>query len=303
MALFKKEKQDEEVVVSRPPMGFEVIKREFSRDPLAIFSIIVLLGILAFVFVVPHFMPSDAGSVVDIFNRYSKPGENGFLLGSDDGGRDVLAQLIIGTRNSLTIGWSVTIITEIVAIALGLFSGYYGGKIDDIMMRIIDFILILPTLLLIIVIVTVMKTFDMWSLILILSALGWAGSVRFYRTYTLSEASKEYVKASKVMGTYDWKIMFKEVLPNLSSIIITSFTLGLASSIGLETGLSFLGFGLPSGTPSLGTLLSAARNADVIENKQWVWLPALVVTMIMMLSISYIGQAFKRAFSVKQRLG
>lgn len=126
---------------------------------------------------------------------------------------------------------------------------------------------------------------------------------RLFRTATLSEASKEYVSASKTIGTSDWKIMFGEVMPNLSSLIIAHLILGFAGSIGIETGLSFLGFGFPIGTPSLGTLIGTAKSADIIENKTWIWLPAVILVLVLMLTINYIGQALRRAADSRQRLG
>ncbi|MDO4432451.1 MAG: ABC transporter permease [Aerococcaceae bacterium] len=298
----KQETKTEEIV-SRPQSGLEIVTREFQKDPIAIVSLVLLVGIMLTVFIAPFFIDGDVGSKVDLFNRFTPPGEGGYILGADEGGRDVLAQLIIGARNSLVIGWSVTILSEIISVVYGLISGYYGGRVDDLMMRVVDFMLLLPHLLIIIVLVTLLKKVTMWHLIGIFVLFGWARGVRFYRTSILSEASKEYVKASKTMGSYDFNIMFTQVLPNISSLIVTSGILGLAGSIGMETGLSFLGFGLPVGTPSLGTLLSSARSADIIQNRWWLWVPALVLTMVMMLSISYIGQAVKRAFNSKQRLG
>lgn len=286
-----------------PPMGFEVIRREFVKDKLAIFSLIVFVTILLIAFIGSMVVDQDAATTVDLFSRYAKPGEKGFILGADEGGRDVLSLLIIGTRNSVFIGFAVTIITSVISIALGVMAGYYGGLVEDIMMRIVDFIIILPPMVLIIVIVTIVRRFDMWSLIMILSALGWAGGVRLFRTSALSEASKDYISASKTMGTPDWKIMYLELMPNLSSLIITNLTLSLSGNIGIETGLTFLGFGLPPSTPSLGTLIATASNPDVIQNKVWVWLPAVFVILILMLSINYMGQAFQRVADARQRIG
>lgn len=288
---------------SLPPMGFEVIRREFKRDKIAMAALIILVAILVFIFIAPFFMDIEEATKVNIFNRFTPPGQDGYLLGSDEGGRDILAQLIVGARNSIIIGWSVTMITSAIGIAIGIFSGYHGGLIDDITMRIIDFIMVLPTFIIIIVITTIITKYDMWTLIWVISLFGWASVARLFRTATLSEASKEYVSASKTMGTSDWKIMFGEVMPNLSSLIIAHLTLGFAGSIGIETGLSFLGFGLPIGTPSLGTLIGTAKSADIIENKTWVWLPAVILVLILMLTINYIGQALRRAADSRQRLG
>ncbi|WP_313793598.1 ABC transporter permease [Fundicoccus culcitae] len=288
---------------SDPPMGFEVIRREFMKDKVALGAVFVLAVIVIAAFVVPYFIDLEEATRVDIFNRFSPPGVNGHILGTDEGGRDVLAQLIVGTRNSLFIGWMITIITGIVGITLGIISGYYGGLIDDILMRIVDFLMVLPTTMIIIVVVTIVKRFNTWTLIWVISIFGWTSITRLIRTATLSEASKDYVSASKTLGTHDWKIMFFEVMPNLSSLIITNLTLSFAGNIGIETGLSFLGFGLPVGTPSLGTLIGYANSPDVIENKTWVWLPAVLLVLVMMLCVNYIGQAFKRAADSRQRLG
>ncbi|UUX35537.1 ABC transporter permease [Fundicoccus culcitae] len=284
-------------------MGFEVIRREFMKDKVALGAVFVLAVIVIAAFVVPYFIDLEEATRVDIFNRFSPPGVNGHILGTDEGGRDVLAQLIVGTRNSLFIGWMITIITGIVGITLGIISGYYGGLIDDILMRIVDFLMVLPTTMIIIVVVTIVKRFNTWTLIWVISIFGWTSITRLIRTATLSEASKDYVSASKTLGTHDWKIMFFEVMPNLSSLIITNLTLSFAGNIGIETGLSFLGFGLPVGTPSLGTLIGYANSPDVIENKTWVWLPAVLLVLVMMLCVNYIGQAFKRAADSRQRLG
>lgn len=293
--------QDQETSV--PPLGFEVIRREFMRDKLAIFALVLLISIILISVLSPYFIDVSAGMKVSIFDRFLKPGVDGHILGTDEGGRDVFTMLISGTQNTLFIGWSVTIITAVVGIALGVISGYYGGVVDDVMMRIVDFIMVLPTFMFTIVMITIVEGFSMWKLILIISVFGWPGTTRLFRTATLSEAAKDYISASKTMGTRDWKIILFELLPNLSSMMITNLTLSFAGNIGIETGLSYLGFGLPVGTPSIGTLIGYANNPDVIENKTWVWLPAVILVLILMLCVNYIGQTLQRAADARQRRG
>lgn len=286
-----------------PPVGFEVIRREFVKDKIAMTALIILAALVLTVIFASFFIDLDEATRVDIFSRFTPPGEDGYILGSDEGGRDVFALLIVGARNSLFIGWSITVLTAIIGLVTGIISGYYGGIVDDIMMRIVDFVMVLPQLMIIIVVVTIMRTFNAFTLIWVLTAFAWVSQTRLFRTATLSEASKDYISASKTLGTRDWKVMFVELMPNLSSLIITNLTLSFAANIGIETGLSFLGFGLPVGTPSLGTLIGYANNPDVIENKTWVWLPAVILILIMMLCINYIGQAMQRAADSKQRRG
>lgn len=292
-----------ESTVSTPPTGFQVIVREFLKDRIALAALIILTLIFLFIYIGPFFINEATALKVNILQRYKAPGVNGFLLGSDEGGRDVFAMLVIGARNSVTIGFTITILTCIIGIIVGLISGYYGKWVDTTLMRIVDFIMILPTLMIIIVFVTVIPNYTLFHFILIMTLFYWVGSARLFRTRTLQEASLDYVNASKTLGSSDLQIMFREILPNISSLIIVNLILRLAGNIGIETGLTYLGFGLPYTTPSLGTLISAAKTQDIIENKMWVWLPATILILVMMLCINYIGQAFQRAADARQRLG
>ena len=292
-----------ESTVSTPPTGFQVIVREFLKDKIALAALIILTLIFLFIYIGPFFINEATALKVNILQRYKAPGVNGFLLGSDEGGRDVFAMLVIGARNSVTIGFTITILTCIIGIIVGLISGYYGKWVDTTLMRIVDFIMILPTLMIIIVFVTVIPNYTLFHFILIMTSFYWVGSARLFRTRTLQEASLDYVNASKTLGSSDLQIMFREILPNISSLIIVNLILRLAGNIGIETGLTYLGFGLPYTTPSLGTLISAAKTQDIIENKMWVWLPATILILVMMLCINYIGQAFQRAADARQRLG
>lgn len=293
---------------SLPPMGFEVIKREFMKDKLALLSLIVFILILLFLYVAPFFLNLESATKVQIFNRYMAPGSvadtgHTYLLGADEGGRDVLAQLILGGRNSITIALIVTALTMIIGLVVGIVSGYYGGRVDNFIMRLVDFVMIIPGFILFITLNTILKANTVLGISLTFSVIYWTSYARLFRTRTLSEASKDYINASKTMGTRDWKIMLTELLPNISSLIITQLVLSMAGNIGLETGLSYLGFGLPIGTPSLGTLIGTAKTADIIENKQWVWLPAALFILVLMLCINYIGQALQRSTDARQRLG
>ena len=292
-----------ESTVSTPPTGFQVIVREFLKDRIALAALIILTLIFLFIFIGPFFINEATALKVNILQRYKAPGVNGYLLGSDEGGRDVFAMLVIGARNSVTIGFTITILTCIIGIIVGLISGYYGKWVDTTLMRIVDFIMILPTLMIIIVFVTVIPNYTLFHFIIIMTLFFWVGSARLFRTRTLQEASLDYVNASKTLGSSDLQIMFREILPNISSLIIVNLILRLAGNIGIETGLTYLGFGLPYTTPSLGTLISAAKTQDIIENKMWVWLPATILILVMMLCINYIGQAFQRAADARQRLG
>lgn len=290
-----------QMTASKPPMGFSVIAREFARDKAALISLALLIAILLFVFIGAALLDQSQVMRVSLLDQYAPPGED-FLLGADSGGRDIFGQLVIGAKNSILIGLGVTAITSILGVAIGMIAGYYGGLVDNIIMRIIDFINVLPTTMIIIVFITIFSN-SVRNFVFVMSAFYWISHARLIRSKALSESRRDYVSASKTMGTSSLKIMFGEVMPNLSSLIIVNVTLNFAANIGIETGLTYLGFGLPTSTPSLGTLVSYATSPDILENRTWVWLPASLLILVVMLCINYVGQALKRAADSKQRLG
>lgn len=288
---------------SSPPTGIQVILREFKKDKLALGSFIFIVLLMVAVLVLSFVIDQAAVMKIQLLERFTEPGVNGYVLGADEAGRDMFGQLIIGAKNSILIAVAITIIANFVGIALGIIMGYYGGFIDNFFMRIIDFFITLPTTMIIIVVVTIIPSYGIMDLIFIIAAFQWMGTARLVRSKALSEARRDYISASKTMGTSDFAIMFKGLLPNLSSLLIVEVTLSFAGNVGIETGLSFLGFGLPPSTPSLGTLVSYAMNPIILSSKWWVWLPASILILVMMLGINYVGQALRRAADAKQRLG
>ena len=283
------------------PSFARTVWREIKHDKMAFISLLLLIVILITAYGSPLFIDQDQLARVNFLETWEEPsGEH--LLGTDDGGRDVFGQLLIGTRNSFTIGLSVTVIAGLFGLTVGLISGFFGGWVDNVIMRIIDFLLVLPSLMFIIVFIVIVPDYSILTFVLMMSAFAWFGKARLIRSKGLAERELDYINASKTLGTPSWKIMFFEMFPNLSSIVIVNMTLTLAGNIGLETSLTFLGFGLPASTPSLGTLIAFATNPDIVQNKWWVWLPAALLILVMMLCINYIGQAVKRASDARQRL-
>jgi peptide/nickel transport system permease protein len=297
-----KEKANKEQEVSAPPTGMQVVWREFKKDKVAMVSLIGLVVLIIGIFITAAFLDQKEVMMVRLRNMYAPPSAE-YWLGGDVGGRDIFGQLIIGAKNSLWIAIAITIITGVFGIFVGLVCGYFGGIIDNVFMRIIDFFITIPQLMIIIVFITVVPKFNVVTFIAIMSIFMWTGTARLIRSKALSESRRDYVNASKTLGTNDFLIIIKEIMPNLSSIIIVDMTLNFAGNIGIETGLSYLGFGLPSETPSLGTLVSFANNPLVLSTYWWVWLPASLLILILMLGINYVGQALRRAADSRQRLG
>ncbi len=301
----KKDKEQIEETKAEENRGFDVVVREFRKDKVARFSLYAVVIFTLFVFIASIFIDPKALNTVDILAKYDPPSFGNFMdwLGRDAGGRSVMGLLIVGSRNSISIGFAITIITTFVGLLVGLCMGYYGGAVDKIGMRIVDFIGILPTMLIIIAFVTIVPRYNVFSFIFIMSIFFWVGTARLVRSKALSESRRDYVSASKILGSSSLQIMFGGILPNISSIIIVDSTLALAGNIGIETSLSYLGFGLPASTPSLGTLISYASKPEIIQDKMYVWLPAALVILFLMLGINYAGRALKRASDARTRLG
>lgn len=283
--------------------NFAMIVREFKQDKGATFFLFLLLALILFIYVYAAFLNTKQVMHVDIINSYDHPGKDGHLLGTDQGGRDVLKYLVLGTRNSLDIGLAVTLIVEVIGIVFGLVAGYYGGLVDNIMMRFLDFMMLLPMLMLVIVIVSIIPNYSMLDFVLVVSAFLWVGTARLIRSKTLAEAQKEYVYAAMTSGSSAWKIMLTDILPNISSLIIVDLILSLTANIGIEVGLSFLGFGLPESVPSLGLMIGLAQDPDVMIGAPWVWIPASLLILVLCVGISYVGNVIRRAFDARQRLG
>lgn len=276
------------------------LKREFKKDQVAQFALILLALITIAIFIGALFVPRASFTDVNIMDQYLAPMTDGHIFGTDNGGKDIFALLLVAARNSLTIAFFVTVLILAIGTISGLVTGYFGGKFDLIFMRFIDFMTILPVMMIIIVLVTVVPNYNMWTLIVIMTLLGWFNTVRLIRARTLVETNRDYVRASKTSGTSNIKIIFREIFPNLSSLIIVEATLMFAGNIGLETSLSFLGFGLPASTPSLGTLINYATDPETMTARPWVWVPAAVVILLYTLLIMLIGQALRRVADQRQ---
>lgn len=283
------------------PSSTKILWNEFKADRPALIALIIVVGFILFVMIAPLFINSEKMMTTNIMAYLTPPLQDNFLLGADANGRSIGLQLIVGSRNSIGIAIGLTLISSTFGIAWGLISGYFGGYIDWGMQRVYDFMMMLPMTMMIIVLVTIIDNYNSISLTFIFSIFYWMGTSRLIRSRTLAETKKDYVAASITSGTSSLKIIFKEIMPNISSLIIVDTTLSFAENIGVETGLSYLGFGLPPKTPSLGTLIANANDPNNITQYWWTWLPAAVEIIILCLSISYIGQVVSRAANSSQR--
>jgi ABC-type dipeptide/oligopeptide/nickel transport system permease subunit len=230
-------------------------------------------------------------------------------------GRDLFARFVYGARPSLIVATSATVISTVIGVVVGLMTGFLGGWIDRVLSWVIDFVLSLPYLLVAIAVPAVLlavfvgaaegadpnqvATVRFYSLIMVLSFLGWASLARLIRGEVLSLREREFIAAARVLGVPTRRVLFKELLPNLVAPIVISVSLALPTYIVAEAGLTFLGVGLTEPTPSWGVTIAAAQNyyrADPL----YLWIPVLAIT-ILVLSLSLLGDSVRDAFDPRTR--
>jgi peptide/nickel transport system permease protein len=291
----------------RPPETMTTLAwRRFRRHPGALVGSVVLLVIIlsvTFAFLSPY-DPLES----DIKNRYQAPSlEHPF--GTDGLGRDLLTRCLYGGRVSLFVGFMVMVITLVIGVPVGAIAGFFGGWIDNILMRIIDAVLSLPSLLILILLSAILRSTELpfvnsnsvMTISVVIGILSWPTVARLVRAVFLTFREMEYVTAAQALGASDSRIMVGEILPNGFGPIIVEATLEVGYAIMEESGLSFLGFGIMPPTPSWGNLLNAARG-HLVEYPWLAIFPGLMI-FFTIISINYIGDGLRDALDPYKIIG
>ncbi len=273
--------------------------RRFRRHHLALFSTIVLGIIVAAALLAPLIAPY---SPTEIVGPFSGAPSKKFILGTDQIGRDVLTRLLYATRISLLVGVLSTVISTVIGVILGLVSGYFGGAIDMVIMRFTDMVMSFPYILLVLVAAAIFEP-GLWNIILILGFVDWPGIARLVRGNVLSLRETNFVKGNIVAGMPKRHILFSEILPNTIAPILVYATSVVALSMLDEAALSFLGMGVQPPTASLGNMLNGAQSLTVLTSKPWLWMPAGALIIILVMSISFIGDALRDALDPTSKAG
>lgn len=272
--------------------------RDFKKNKLAVICLSFLVIVTILCIAAPLLTSYDP---VKINIRFiNKPPSAEHLLGTDKGGRDIIARLLYGGRITLWICFSISVLVTAMGTLIGSVAAYFGGRIDSYLMRFTDFILTFPFLVFVIVLKAVFPDSGISILIFVISILGWGGVARLVRSKILSEKENEYILSAVSIGCKPSRVILKHLLPNVLSTIIVQAILVLAGMIAVETGLSFLGFGVPANIPSWGNMMSDAISPEVIRNQWWVWLPAGFFITATILAINFIGEGFKDAFNPRK---
>lgn len=231
-------------------------------------------------------------------------GNNGFLLGSDEFGRDLALRLLHGGRVSMTVGAVAVMISTFIGLLIGLISGFYGKWVDNLLMRFAEVISSFPFLPLAITLSSFLQgyltqTQKLMMIMIILGVISWPGLARLIRGQILAEREKDFVLAARALGIKSNVIILRHILPNIINIVIVSMTLSYAGSLLTEAGLSFLGFGVVPPSPSWGNMLNGAQQSSVIQLYWWRWILPAVCVLIAALSVNIVGDGLRDAMDPK----
>jgi peptide/nickel transport system permease protein len=284
----------------------------FCHSPMAIVSALlalaIVLGAVCAPLVAPH-NPFDLASLnlLDANNPpvWADGGSAQFLLGTDDQGRDILSAILYGSRISLLVGLASVLFSIVLGVSLGLISGYAGGRIDGVIMRIADVQLSFPAILIALLIDGIARGLmprdlqDRLSLYVLIFAIGISGWVQYARTVrgaTMVERNKEYVQAARLIGMRPFTILRRHILPNVLGPVLVIATIHLAVAIITEATLSFLGVGIPPTTPSLGTLIRIG-NSYLFSGEWWISIFPGVTLVLLALSVNLLGDWLRDALN------
>jgi peptide/nickel transport system permease protein len=280
---------------------------------LAALVTLMLVGAAVFApWIAPH-SPYDLSTVslLDAHNppAWLKGGDWSHVLGTDDQGRDLLSTMLYGTRASITIGLLSVLFALVLGVSLGLIAGYFGGRVDMVIMRIADVQLTFPAILTALIVDGVARIIfrthtsggaEFWILVMSIGLSYWVQYARTVRSSTLVERNKEYVQAARLIGLSRRAIMFRHVLPNVTGPVLVIATINLALAILTEATLSFLGVGLPPTQPSLGTLINIG-NRFLFSGEWWIVIFPGIVLASLVLAVNLLGDWLRDALNPKLR--
>lgn len=281
-----------------PERPLRRLARDFAKSPVAIAGFVVLVLIVLAALFAPLISPQNPYDLrsLSIMDSRLAPGETGFsgtthLLGTDGQGRDMFSAILYGLRISLGVGLVATTAALMIGLTLGLVAAWFGGRIDTLVMRLVDLHLSFPPILVALILLAVLGR-GVDKIVFALIIVQWATFARMARATALSERRREYVEAAELLGLGRARILFGHLLPNCLPPLMVLYTVEIASAIALEATLSFLGVGLPATQPSLG-LLIANGFRFVLSGQYWISLFPGIALLILIVAINLVGDRLR----------
>lgn len=258
---------------------------------------VIIVGLLVFVAIFAEYISVCDPYYQDLLNRLKPPSTKHFF-GTDELGRDVFSRMVYATRVSLSVGLISVSIATLIGSILGLISGYYGGWVDSLIMRLVDIMLCFPTFFLILLVIAFVKP-SIYNIMIIIGATSWPSLTRYVRAEVLKIKNLEFILSCKIAGLSSFRIIFVHILPNVLVPILVTFSLGVGSAILTESALSFLGLGVQPPQPSWGNILASGK--DYIHIAWWLSLFPGLAIFITVIGFNLLAESFRTIFSPKER--
>ncbi len=268
----------------------KLLQNKFALTGLTVITLLIVVALFAPV--ISPYAPSQQ----NVFERLQAPSLT-HVFGTDDLGRDVFTRMIFGARISLAVGFISVFIILIIGTFLGIISGYYGGKIDYIIMRFTDIVLCFPTFFLIILVIAFIEP-NIYNVMIVIGVTSWPGLARLVRAEVLSLKEREFILVSKMMAISNIKIFFLHILPNIISPLMVYSSLAIGGAILTESALSFLGLGVQPPMPSWGQILTSGK--DYIYMAWWLSLFPGIAILVTVLAFNLVGEAIRDIFDPKE---
>ncbi len=269
----------------------QIIWKRFKQNRLALAGFCVVSFLVLTALLAPIIAPFDPLDI-DIDNILSPPSTS-HPLGTDDLGRDILSRMIYGSRISLSVGCVAMGIALAIGVTIGSLAGYFGGRIDAILMRFVDIMLTFPTFFLILAVIAIVRNPNIYTIMIIIGITGWMDVARLVRAEFLTLKERDFVVAATTSGAGHLRIIFRHILPNALSPVFVAATFGIAGAILTESGLSFLGLGVQPPNPSWGNILTLGK--DNIEVAWWLSVYPGFAILITVLSYNLVGEGLRDA--------
>lgn len=272
--------------------------RKFRRHRAALFGLVVFALIAVASFSAPWISPYQPNKI-DILARNQPPSAE-HVLGTDGTGRDVATRLLYAGRVSLVVAVLAVALAAVIGIVIGSLSGYFGGAVDTILMRLTDTIMSVPMVIIAIALVAVLGP-SLRNVIVLFGVLGWPAMARIVRAQFLTYRESAFVEASQALGANHLRVIVKHILPNSVGAIVVTATFDAGRAILLEAGLSFLGLGVQPPAASWGNMINAARTVTIIESYPWLWLPPGIMIALTVLVLNFVGDGLRDALDPHAR--
>jgi len=274
----------------------KIFFRQYARNRLAVAAAVILAFLFLAAITGPWFTRLDPDEI-HLDEIYQPPSLN-HPFGTDMNGRDVFVRVLYGARISMSVGFISSGLAGVIGVLIGALAGFFGGKIDSLLMRLVDLILSIPSFFLLLMVIAMLEP-NIYNVMIVIALTSWPGLARMVRAEVLSVRERDYVFAAIALGIGRWRIIWRHIIPNVMAPVFVAVTLGVASAILIESGLSFLGLGVQPPTPSWGNILAQGRS--VMQFAWWMTVFPGLAIFITVLCYNLVGEGLRDALDPRLR--